>query len=149
TASSPTSGTATEWEDPTDFWLDDAAPVDLPTGVVPDIIEGVARDHALRLGVEAGAPAAALITAMGSLVHAGNYIQMRQNDTGWKVRPILWTAIIADSGTNKTAMLGYALDAARSVDIKLKHEYARALHKFNAQRQMARKKTKTEQFQQP
>lgn len=143
------SSSSDEWEAPTDFWVDDAAPVDLPTGVVPAIIEGVARDHALRLGVEAGSPAAGLITSLGSLVHAGNRLQMRQNDTGWTVRPILWTAIIADSGTNKTAMLGYALDAARSVDTKLKQEYALALHKFNAQHQMAKKKSKAEHFEQP
>lgn len=134
------------WEAPTDFWADDPSePPNLPEDVVPAIIEGVARDHASRLGVEAGAPAAALVTAMGSLVHAGNRLQMRQNDTGWTVRPILWTAIISDSGANKTSTLSYALDAVRSVDVQLKREYALALRKFNAQRQTARRKPKADE----
>jgi hypothetical protein len=127
-------GTGAEsWGEPTDLWAEDAEPVDLPPGVVPAIIEAAARDHALRLGIEAGASAAALITAMGSLVHAGNSLQMRQVDTGWTVRPILWTAIVAESGTNKSATLSYAMEAVRSVNDKLANEYAIALQKFNAQ----------------
>jgi hypothetical protein len=136
------------WDEPTDFWAHDAEPVDLPPGVVPAIIEGAARDHALRLGVEAGGPAAALITAIGSLVHAGNRLQMRQNDTGWTVCPTLWTSIIAVSGANKSATLGYAIDAARSVDTKLKREYVVARRKYDAQQFVAKRKRKGEPAQQ-
>jgi Protein of unknown function (DUF3987) len=132
------------WGEPTDLWAEDSEPVDLPPGVVPAIIEAAARDHALRLGIEAGASAAALITAMGSLVHAGNSLQMRQVDTGWTVRPILWTAIVAESGTNKSATLSYAMEAVRSVNDKLANEYAIALQKFNVQQPLpGRRRTLT------
>jgi hypothetical protein len=136
-----TEATSDAWDAPADFRQDDRDPVDLPSGVVPPIVEGVARDHALRLGVEPGGPAAAIITAMGSLVHAGNSLQMRQHDTGWTVRPVLWTAIVADSGANKTATLGYAVRPVKGIDTTLAREYALARRKFEAQPPAAKNKS--------
>jgi Protein of unknown function (DUF3987) len=118
------------WEDPTDLWQHDEDPVDLPSGVVPALVESVARDHARRLGVEAGGPAAAIITVLGSLVHAGNSLQMRQHDPDWTVRPVQWLALIADSGANKTATLGYAVKPAKAIDAKLAREYAQAMRRY-------------------
>ena len=42
---------------------------------------------------------------LGSLVPAGNQMQMRQHDPDWKVKPILWTALISEPGTNKSGNL--------------------------------------------
>jgi hypothetical protein len=90
-----TVGDAGLWEnEPNAIFVDHLKPADLPAGVLPDLVEQFARDRARRLGVDAGAPAAALVTALGSLVPAGNRLQMRQLDTEWTVKPILWTAII-------------------------------------------------------
>jgi hypothetical protein len=70
------------WEnEPNAIFVDHLKPADLPVGVLPDLVEQFARDRALRLGVDAGAPAAALVTTLGSLVPAGNRLQMRQLDT--------------------------------------------------------------------
>jgi hypothetical protein len=137
------------WGDPSNLWLDDAEPADLPHGVVPPIIEGVARDHALRLGVEAGGPTAALVTTLGSLVHAGNHIQMRQHDTGWIVRPILWTAIVADSGANKSATLDYAKQPLKPIEAKFNLEYAQAVRKHELRRSPTKKKPKADDAVQP
>ena len=121
----------TEWGEPTDLWSARFEAVDLPAGVVPQAIERVARDQAKRLGVEAGACAAALVTVMGSLVPAGNQMQMRQHDPDWKVKPILWTAIIGEPGTNKTAIVGYATRAAISIETKWAKEYAAEQHEYD------------------
>jgi hypothetical protein len=50
--------------DPVDLWDGSAAPAALPQGVVPELVEQVAHDKAKKLGVEAGAPVAALLTAL-------------------------------------------------------------------------------------
>lgn len=113
-----------EWAEPADLWSARFEPVDLPPGVVPQAIECVARDQAKRLGVEAGACAAALITAVGSLVPAGNKMQMRQRDLDWTVKPILWTAIIGEPGSNKTAILKYATDPVRRIESEWAKQYA-------------------------
>src|SRR6185503_12341166 len=68
----------TDWCAPADLWSEEARPADLPVGIVPDIVERVARDRARKLGIEPGALASALLTSLGSLVPAGNRLQMRQ-----------------------------------------------------------------------
>jgi hypothetical protein len=123
---------AADWDPPENLWHATSAPPDLPVGVVPPIIEELARDQARRLGVEAAAPAAALVTALGSLVPAGNQLQIRQRDTGWKVKSVLWMALIGAPGTNKSALLSYATDPVRHVEATWRKQYAAEKRKFEA-----------------
>ena len=127
-----------EWNEPADLWSARFEPVDLPAGVVPQAIECVARDQAKRLGVEAGACAAALVTAIGSLVPAGNQMQMRQHDTGWTVKAILWTAIIGEVGENKSATLKAATNPVIDIEKEWAKQYAterRDYDRINATKQ--------------
>ena len=127
-----------EWNEPADLWSARFEPVDLPAGVVPQAIECVARDQANRLGVEAGACAAALVTAIGSLVPAGNQMQMRQHDTGWTVKAILWTAIIGEVGENKSATLKAATNPVIDIEKEWAKQYAterRDYDRINATKQ--------------
>jgi hypothetical protein len=119
----------TDWNEPTDLWVDNLQPASLPAGVLPDLVERVARDRGLRLGVEAGAPAAALVTVLGSLVPAGNRLQMRQHDPDWRVKPIQWTAIIGPPGSNKSATIGYAVSAVEKLEGEWRKTFAAAERK--------------------
>jgi hypothetical protein len=114
------------WDEPANLWAETSKPAELPHGVVPPIVERLARDKGRRLGVEPGAIAAGLITALGSLVPARNKLQMRQFDPGWTVRPVLWANIIGDPGTNKSATLGYAMEPVAHVEKGWRAEYASA-----------------------
>ena len=125
--------TAQEWEDPTDFWTGESEPPDLPEGVVPEIVERFARDRGRRLGVEAGAPAACLITSLAAAISARNNLQVRQKDPLWTVKPILWTAIIAPSGSNKSATLSYAMAPVEALERSYRKEYAAAKHLYDEQ----------------
>lgn len=104
------------WGEPADLWIEHLKPAPLPSNVLPDILERAARDRGRRLGVEPGAPAAALVTVLASLVPAGNRLQMRQRDTDWTVKPILWTAIVGPPGSNKSATIGYAVSTAGKLE---------------------------------
>jgi hypothetical protein len=106
----------TPWEKPQNLWADMTDPPALPTGLLPDLVERLARDKARRLGVEPGAVAASLVASLGSLVPAPNKLQMRQNDTGWTLHPVLWVAIVGDPGTNKSATVGYAIEPVEHVE---------------------------------
>jgi hypothetical protein len=132
----PSGTQKTEWDEPADLWTDRAEVVDLPEGVVPAIIERAARDRGRRLGVEAGALAAGIVTTLGSLIHAGNRMQPRQHDTKWTVRPITWTALIGDSGTNKSATLGYGVEPAKALQTKWSRDYAISLRAHTASQPM-------------
>jgi Protein of unknown function (DUF3987) len=114
------------WDEPANLWAETSKPADLPHGVVPEIVELLARDKGRRLGVEPGAVAAVLITALGSLVPARNRLQMRQFDTGWTVHPVLWAVITANSGKNKSATLTYGVKAAEHVENKWRAEHREA-----------------------
>ena len=140
-------GADTEWGEPADVWMDETNPPDLPPGVVPAIVEAAARDDARRLGIEPGASAAARIVALGSLVPAGNQMQLRQHDTGWTVRPILWMGLFGDPGKNKSATLSYAMAPVTEVQSQWAKRYAQEKREYDAKHPPApktRKKTKVE-----
>ncbi len=96
----------------------------LPPGVVPKYIADFANDRGRRLGLEAGAIAAATISALGSLISAENILQMRQRDPHWKVRPIYWCAVIGPPGSRKTPMLAEAMQPVREFEKQLAREQA-------------------------
>jgi hypothetical protein len=123
-------GDAGAWEnEPNAIFVDHLKPADLPTDVLPELVEQFARDRARRLGVDAGAPAAALVTALGSLVPAGNRLQMRQLDTEWTVKPILWTAIIGPPGSNKSATINAAMGPVQKLQSAWRKSFAANEHK--------------------
>ncbi|MET3156816.1 hypothetical protein ABIE85_002610 [Bradyrhizobium diazoefficiens] len=124
-ASLPTQAPSTGNE-PTDLWVENSKPALLPSQVLPDLVDSAARDRGRRLGVEPGAPAAALVTVLGSLVPAGNRLQMRQHDTEWTVKPIQWTAIIGPPGSNKSATIGYAVSAVQKLEAGWRKSFASA-----------------------
>jgi len=128
-----TIGDAGAWEnEPNAIFVDHLKPADLPAGVLPELVEQFARDRARRLGVDAGAPAAALVTALGSLVPAGNRLQMRQLDTEWTVKPILWTAIIGPPGSNKSATINAAMGPVQKLQVGWRKSFAADEHKLKA-----------------
>ena len=135
------------WEnEPNAIFVDHLKPADLPAGVLPELVEQFARDRARRLGVDAGAPAAALVTALGSLVPAGNRLQMRQLDTEWTVKPILWTAIIGPPGSNKSATINAAMGPVQKLQGAWRKSFAAGEHKRKldeTRRATAEKTTKT------
>jgi len=73
----------------------------------------------------------AAITAFGSLVPAGNTLNLRQNSDEWQVRPTLWTAIIGDPGTNKSAVVNAAVRGPRAVEAAWRSEYAKAKRAYD------------------
>jgi Protein of unknown function (DUF3987) len=135
-------GAATEWGDPADVWMDETNPADLPPGVVPAIIEAAARDDARRLGIEPGASAAARVVALGSLVPAGNQMQMRQHDTGWTVRPVLWMGLFGPPGSNKSATLKYAMAPVFEIEAQAAKRYAQEKRAYDAKHPPAPKAKK-------
>jgi hypothetical protein len=132
-----------EWNEPPDLWSARFEHVDLPPGVVPQAIECAARDQAKRLGVEAGACAAALVTAIGSLVPAGNKMQMRQIDTGWTVKPILWTALIGEPGSRKTPIWEYATKLVLAIESNWAKQYAAERRDYDWQSENKKRATKS------
>jgi hypothetical protein len=139
---SDASGTtsAEEWDEPTNLWAKTNETIGLPAGVMPSLIENTSREWGRRLGVEPGAPAAALLTALGSLISARNTLQLRQHDPDWTVKPILWTMLVGEPGSNKSAVLGYAIRPVEDVQAQWQKEHAQALHVSTAAANLLRQR---------
>ena len=121
------------WDEPTDLWAGKSEPANLPPGVVPEIVERFAFDRGRRLGVEPGAPAACVINVLASAISAATTLQMRQKDPYWTVKPILWTAIIGDLGSNKSATLDAAMSPLEALEALWRREYVTAKRLYDEQ----------------
>jgi Protein of unknown function (DUF3987) len=125
------------------FWREEGSQaVDLPIGVVPDIIEAWARDRAKLLGIEPGAVAAALLAVLAALVPAGNRLQLRQHDTDWTVKCILWVALIGSVGSKKSPLIKAVLKPIENVEKVWRGEYAHAYAAYDLQKQAYEQKKK-------
>jgi hypothetical protein len=127
------------WGEPADLWADAPAPAALPLDAVPEVVSRWAQDQARRLGVALGAPAAAIITTLGSLIPANNQQQMRQKNPDWKVRPILWTAIIGESGKNKSATINAAIEPVKTIERAWRRQHAAKMRVYQATRTVTKK----------
>jgi hypothetical protein len=114
------------WREPAGLWEEGDALPPLSDGIVPAYVQRFAEDRAIRLGVDRGAVAAAAVTVLGSLVPAGNTLDLYQNSNSWRVRPTLWTAIVGESGTAKSPAVGSAMSFAQAVERDWRAGYARA-----------------------
>jgi hypothetical protein len=129
------------WGEPINLWRERGSEaVDLPTGVVPDVVERWARDQAKRLGIEPGALAAALLAALAALVPGGNKLQMRQHDTDWTVKCILWVALIGSVGSKKSPLIKAALKSIEYVEKSWRGKYAHARAAYDIQKQASDQK---------
>jgi hypothetical protein len=120
-----------------------ARPFD-PRGVPTGALGALPHGHARRLGIEPGASAAARIVALGSLVPAGNQMQMRQHDTGWTVRPILWMGLFGAPGSNKSATLKYAMTPVSEIEDQAAKRYAQEKRLYDAKHPPTSKTRKPE-----
>jgi hypothetical protein len=84
------------------------------------------------------------VTALGSLVPAGNRLQMRQLDPEWTVKPILWTAIIGPPGSNKSATINAAMGPVQKLQSAWRKSFTAEQHKrkVNEARREAANKAK-------
>ncbi len=82
--------------------------------LLPSPLSEYVSDVAERMPCPMEFVAAPLLVVLGSLIGTSARLQMRQKDTGWKVVPNLWGALIGRPSTKKTpalkAVLGDTLD---------------------------------------
>ncbi len=101
---------AGDWDEPADLWKAKRSPPrDMLDGIVPPFLNAFGRDRARSLGVNQDAITAAAVAVVGSLIPATNRLQMYQNRSSWSVLCVLWTALVGDPGSAKSAAVKAAL----------------------------------------
>ncbi|MCA1542261.1 DUF3987 domain-containing protein [Bradyrhizobium sp. NBAIM32] len=104
------------WDEPADLWTQEKPPGDMLEGIVPPFLHAFGKDRARSLGVNSDAVTAAAVAVAGSLIPASNRLQMFQNRSSWSVLCVLWTALVGDPGSAKSAAVKAALAFANPVN---------------------------------
>ncbi|KRP85949.1 hypothetical protein AOQ73_36330 [Bradyrhizobium pachyrhizi] len=117
--------------EPADLWKEERPPQDMLEGIVPRFLSAFGKDRARSLGVNADAVTAAAVAVAGSLIPASNRLQMYQNRSSWSVLCVLWTALVGDPGSAKSAAVKAALAFAAPVNKKWSSEFAKEMADFD------------------
>ncbi|RTE92812.1 DUF3987 domain-containing protein [Bradyrhizobium sp. LVM 105] len=122
---------AGKWDEPVDLWKQEKPPADMLDGIVPPFLNAFGKDRARSLGVNADAITAAAVAVVGSLIPATNRLQMYQNRSSWSVLCVLWTALVGDPGSAKSAAVKAALAFANPVNKRWSAAFARELSEYD------------------
>ncbi|MCK1622421.1 DUF3987 domain-containing protein [Bradyrhizobium sp. 160] len=120
-----------DWSEPTDLWKQEKPPADMLDGIVPPFLNAFGRDRARSLGVNADAVTAAAVAVVGSLIPATNRLQMYQNRSSWPVLCVLWTALVGDPGSAKSAAVKAAFAFANPVNKRWSEAFAKELSDYD------------------
>lgn len=83
---------------------------DFPADALPGAIRDFVVAGARAIGCDSSFIALPLLTALGAAIGNSRRLRVKR---GWLVPPILWTAIVGESGTSKTPAFRLALKAIR------------------------------------
>ncbi|NLS96594.1 MAG: DUF3987 domain-containing protein [Planctomycetaceae bacterium] len=95
-----------------------------PVDVLPKPLRGFVEAGKNAIGCDPSYIALPLLTALGAAV--GNTRRLRVK-AGWLVPPILWTAIVGESGTSKTPAFRLALRAIRDRQTRVMADHSAAM----------------------
>lgn len=123
------------WPEPEDLWADLQPPPRLPAGIFPEVLDRWARDAAFRLGdYDPGCLAVPALVVLSGLAPAGMTVQVKQRDTGYVERPILWGLLHGAPGAKKSPALSLACEPLNKIQAQLDRENAHTQARFSEAR---------------
>ena len=112
--------------EPFDLWAA-YSPPQLPTGILPDIIERFARTKAETMGVDVGGLAMSALTVCAALITDDIKIKVKRHEE-WTESARIWTMLIGDPSYKKSPIMKSAASRISRMDRDLMNEYNRALN---------------------
>jgi uncharacterized protein DUF3987/bifunctional DNA primase/polymerase-like protein len=123
--------TAGDWDQPADLWKEEKPLEDMLEGIVHPFLNAFGKDRARSLGVNSDAITAAAVAVAGSLIPATNRLQMYQNRSSWPVLCVLWTALVGDPGSAKSAAVKAAPAFAAPVNKRWSADFAKEMAEYD------------------
>ncbi len=113
-------------------WSEPARPAMLPwqpfpVDALPEPIRGFVAGGAKALGCDASMIVLPLLAGLASAIGATRRIELK---SGWTEPAVVWSAVVAESGTLKTPAQGLALNALRKLQGWSLQEYPRLLEQY-------------------
>jgi len=124
-----------EWPEPEDPWEDAAknrAPPDLSEDFLPPAFQAWADDEAERKGVSRGAASALALVMLASSISARLRVQVKQNDTGFKNRPIIWVMTVGGPGSGKSPIQSAVMEPLKKVERERHRRYKQEMMAYTA-----------------
>lgn len=124
-------GAPVDQPEPVDLWQRYAEP-DLPTGLLPDVIERFAFRHGAVMGADPAGLAMAALTVCAAALPDSIVLQVKRNDPSWREAARLWTALVGPPSRKKTPIFKAAIAPLRKIDNALMQDYLAALATVDA-----------------
>jgi hypothetical protein len=117
--------------EPVDLWAHYSAP-QLPSGLLPDVIERFARKHGEVMGADPAGLAMAALTVCATAITDDITLQVKKNDPTWKESPRLWVALVGPPSRKKSPIFKAAMRPLRRLDSNLMSDYLAKLRDYEA-----------------
>jgi hypothetical protein len=140
-----------DWPEPIDILADPQltglASVDATC--LPASILNLAIAEGARLQVDPCHIAALTIGACSAVLSDHWRVQLKLNDQGWTQHPVIWVAVVAESGRKKTDSFRSATRGILKIEAKLREEHAKAMAKHMEEHAKWEALAKKERGQEP
>ncbi|HEY5795419.1 MAG TPA: DUF3987 domain-containing protein [Bosea sp. (in: a-proteobacteria)] len=135
-----------EWPQPEDPWEDAAknrAPPDLSEDFLPPAFQAWADDEAERKGVSRGASSSLALGMLAASISARFRVQVKQNDTGFKNRPIIWVMTVGGPGSGKSPIQSAIMEPLKKVERERHLQYKQNMQVYTAALKAGKAKSPT------
>jgi hypothetical protein len=112
---------------------DDLAYRPFPVDALPDPVRGFVAAGAKSIGCDASYLALPLLTAIAAAIGNTRRLELKR---GWYVPPILWTAVVGESGTAKTPAFKLVMHAVRERQRKALKRHKEEMKRFLVEYEM-------------
>ena len=102
-----------------------------PTDTLPDVARRFTEEGAAAIGCDPSLIALPLLTAAGAAIGNTRRLQIKHT---WLVPPILWSAIVGESGTQKTPAFRLVMQAVKDRQEQSLEHYAATMETYAADR---------------
>jgi hypothetical protein len=116
---------------PYDFWGDKFSPPDLPTGVLPEILERFALDRSTASGADVAGYAAATLAVCAAAIPDVVRLKVKRFDD-WYERPCLWVGLIGLPSTKKSPTITAAVRPLANINDGLSRHYIQEKERYDA-----------------
>jgi Protein of unknown function (DUF3987)/Bifunctional DNA primase/polymerase, N-terminal len=124
---------------PVDLWAN-FSPPELPTGLLPEVIEKFARIEGAAMGADPAGLAMAALTVCGAAISDEIELQPKRH-ANWKESARIWASLVGDPSTMKTPIINQTAWPLKRIDKTLFQQYLADLEAYNDLTLEERKKT--------
>jgi hypothetical protein len=116
---------------PVDLW-GRFPPPDLPVGLLPPVLEELARVQGALMGVDPGGLATSALAVCAAAIPDSITLRMKRHDPSWVESARIWVVLAGEPAIKKTPIIRVAAGPLAALDVKLARQHYADLAKHEA-----------------